>query len=96
MTEVTHKRRVGRPSKADAERERQEHIEANWGGSREGAGKKSKRSIEGEVLSSTIAFRVTETTKKKILALKKRGVDPYKPMVDAVEQMCESLGIEID
>lgn len=96
MEEEKKKRRKGRPSKEERERERQEHIEAGWGGAREGCGRKSKRSVEGEKLSATIAFCVTPTTKKKILALKARGLDPYAPMVEAVEQMCVSLGIEID
>lgn len=96
-TEVTHKkRRGGRISKAEQERIRQEHIEAGWGGAREGCGRKSKRSVDGEKLSATIAFCVTPTTKKKIQELKKRGIDPYAPMVEAVEQMCVSLGVEID
>ena len=94
--EITPKRRVGRPSKADRYKEKQQHLETGWGGAREGSGRKSKRSVEGNKLSHTIAFRVTEKTRNQIAALRARGLDPYAPMVEAVEQMCVSLGIEIE
>jgi hypothetical protein len=60
---------------------------ANWGGKREGSGRKKKE------LTDTIAFRVPYETKLAVKELNERGFKPRDIFLSAIRDLCKTLGL---
>lgn len=71
---------LGRPPK--------HRYSANWGGRREGSGRK-----KGDTLTSTIAFRVPADIKEKATKLNERGFSPRDIFLTAIKDLCKTLGL---
>ena len=62
---------------------------ANWGGKREGSGRKKKE------LTDTIAFRVPAATKQAVKDLGERGFSPRDIFLSAIRDLCRTLGMKL-
>ena len=71
-------KRIGRPPV--------KRYSANWGGKREGSGRKPKP-------SATISFRVPPEVREQMLALQERGFHPRDIFVDSIKTLCKTLGL---
>lgn len=76
------KTRMGRNKKKQA------HLEANWGGAREGSGRK----IEGKEKKVAVGFSITGTAKAQKEFLQSRGIDVGALVTDALNHAAELLG----
>ena len=60
---------------------------ANWGGRREGSGRKKGG------MTDTIAFRVPADIKDKAVRLNERGFSPRDIFMSAIRDLCKTLGM---